>query len=131
MKKTITSLFLLAIHLALFTQTPFNLKFNLKTGNLYQMKVINKQNIQTTYNGTPFTTEVNSNIFISYILLSQDKEIMNIEFRFDTIYSKIERRICQTRWSKRSAFFVSVDSAPGSSSSARPRFEGAVWPWSW
>lgn len=88
MKKTITSLFLLVIHLAIFSQTPFNLKFNLKTGNLYQMKVINKQNIQTTYNGTPFTTEVNSNIFISYTLLSQDKEIMNIEFRFDTIYSK-------------------------------------------
>ena len=43
----------------------------------------------------------------------------------------LERRSCQTRWSARSLLRVRVASKPGSSSSAMPRLDGAVWPWSW
>src|SRR5574342_1210342 len=44
---------------------------------------------------------------------------------------KLERRSCHRRGSERSALRVRVASRPGSSSSERPRLEGAVCPVSW
>ena len=88
MKKAIASAIILLICFSASAQAPVNLKFKLKTGVMNQLKITSKQNVQTTYNGTPFTTKATTNIFISYTLLSQDKDIMSIEFKFDTIQSK-------------------------------------------
>ncbi len=88
MKKTIASALILVFCISLSAQLPVNLKFNFKTGVMNQMKISGKQNMQSTYNGTPFTTLVNTNLFISYTLIAMDKEIMKIEFKFDTIQSK-------------------------------------------
>lgn len=88
MKQLLASTLLLVSYLSLQAQDPVNLRFNLKKGFTNQMKSISKQNIQTSYNGTPFTTQVNSSAVISYTLLSQEKDVMRLEFRFDTILVK-------------------------------------------
>jgi hypothetical protein len=64
------------------------LKFNLEKGKVNQVKSISKQDIQATYNGTPFKTDVNSGTTTSFTLLSEENDIMRIEFKFDTIQSK-------------------------------------------
>ena len=78
----------LVLSLSMFAQTPVSLKLNLEKGKLNRLKNISKQNIQGNYNGMPFTTEVNASSTISYTLLSQDKDMLLIEFKFDTIQSK-------------------------------------------
>jgi hypothetical protein len=88
MKKTMSLVLTLLIYLTASAQAPVNLRFNLRTGVLNQLRITNKQNVQTTYNGTPFITKATTYLFLSYTLLSQDKDIMSIEFKFDTIQSK-------------------------------------------
>ena len=88
MKNLLTTVFALFLGVSAFAQGPVNLKFNLEKGNVNQIKSISKQNIQSTYNGTPFKTDVNSGTTTSFTLLSQENNIMRIEFKFDTIQSK-------------------------------------------
>jgi hypothetical protein len=52
------------------------------------MKTISNQNIVSTFNGASFTTVVKSSSSVSFKLLSQTDDIMNIECRFDTLQSK-------------------------------------------
>ena len=42
-----------------------------------------------------------------------------------------QSRSCQVEVIDEVGLLVSVASYPGISSSVRPRFDGAVWPWSW
>ncbi len=71
-----------------FSQSAVTLKFNLDKGKTYKMQAINNQNVVSTYNGNSYTTEVKSVNSISYKMLSRDNDMMNIEFRFDTIQTK-------------------------------------------
>lgn len=88
MKNVLTTAFVLFLGVSAFAQEPVNLKFNLGKGTVNQIKSISKQNIQATYNGTPFKTDVNSGTTTSFTLLSKENDIMRIEFKFDTIQSK-------------------------------------------
>jgi hypothetical protein len=81
-------IFSLVLSTSLFAQTPVSLKLNLEKGKTNKVKNISKQNIQGNYNGMPFTTEVNASSTMSYTLLSKDKDLLLIEFKFDTIQSK-------------------------------------------
>jgi len=88
MKNVLTTAFALFLGVAAYAQDPVNLKFNLGKGKVNQIKSISKQNIQSNYNGTPFKTDVNSGATTSFTLLSEENDIMRVEFKFDTIQSK-------------------------------------------
>jgi hypothetical protein len=88
MKNLSTTVFALFLGVSAFAQTPISLKFNLEKGKVNQIKSISKQNIQNTYNGMSFKTDVNSSTTTSFTLLSQENDIMRIEFKFDTIQTK-------------------------------------------
>lgn len=88
MKNLFTVVFALFLGVSAFGQESVNLKFNLEKGKVNRVKNVSKQSIQNTYNGTPFKTDVNSETTTSFKLLSQENDIMQIEFKFDTIQSK-------------------------------------------
>jgi hypothetical protein len=88
MKNLLTTVFALFLGVSAFAQEPVNLKFNLEKGRVNQLRSISKQSVQATYNGTPFKTDVNSATTTSFTLLSQENDLMRIEFKFDTIQSK-------------------------------------------
>ncbi|MFT3752180.1 MAG: DUF6263 family protein [Paludibacter sp.] len=88
MKNVLTIVFALFLGVSAFGQESVNLKFNLEKGKVNQIKNISKQNIQNTYNGTPFKTDVTSGTTTSFTLLSQENAVMRVEFKFDTIQSK-------------------------------------------
>ena len=83
----ITSLALICCFMS-FAQSPVTLKLTLEKGKVYKLKNISKQNIQSSYNGMNFTTDVNSSTSIRFTLLSLEKDLMRIEFKIDTIQSK-------------------------------------------
>jgi hypothetical protein len=88
MKNVLTTTFVLLLGVSTFAQTPTTLKFNLEKGKVNQIKSISKQNIQNTYNGMSFKTDVKSSTTTSFTLLSQENDVMRIEFKFDTIQTK-------------------------------------------
>ncbi len=88
MKKLLLTIFTLTLCFTVFSQSALMLKFNLGKDKVYKMKTTSNQNVVSSFNGNSFTSTVNSVSAISYKLLSQDNNIMNIEFRFDTIQSK-------------------------------------------
>jgi len=89
MKTFISTVFLVLLGISIQGQTPVSLKLNLEKGKVYTAKSTSKQAIQQTANGQQYNVDVNSNMVISYQVLSQEKEVMNIEFKFDTIATKI------------------------------------------
>lgn len=89
MKPFITSFFLAFFGLSLMAQSPVNLKLNLVKGKVYTIKSTSKQAIQETANGQQFAIDVYSNIVVSYKVLQQENDVMEIELKFDTIASKI------------------------------------------
>jgi hypothetical protein len=89
MKKVISSLFFTLLGISLMAQAPVTLKLNLEKGKVYTIKSTSKQSIQRTANGQSFTMDVTTNSIVSCKVLKQEKEIMDIEFKFDTIASKI------------------------------------------
>lgn len=88
MKQLFMTFLALTLCLTVFSQSLATLKFNLDKGKVYKMKATSNQNVVSTYNGNSFTSVIKSASSISYKLLSQDNDIMNIEFKFDTIQSK-------------------------------------------
>jgi len=88
MRKVLTIGLSLFIGMSAFGQTLTSLKFNLEKAKVNQIKNISKQNIQNTYNGMAFKTDVNSSTTTSFTLLSQENDVMRIEFKCDTIYAK-------------------------------------------
>jgi len=89
MKTFISTVFLALLGISLQAQTPVSLKLNLEKGKVYTVKNTSKQAIQQTANGQQFAMDVYSNMVVSYKVLKQENEIMNIEFKFDTIATKI------------------------------------------
>lgn len=89
MKTLISSLFLILCGISLMAQTPVDLKLNLEKGKVYTIKSTSKQKIQQTASGQQYALDVYSNRVISYKVLKQENDIMDIEFKFDTIASKI------------------------------------------
>lgn len=88
MKQLLTTVFALTLSLVTFSQVSTNLKFALKKDNVYKMKAISNQNVVSTFNGNSITSIIKSVSSISYKLVSLDNDMMNIEFKFDTIQSK-------------------------------------------
>ena len=74
--------------LTLVSQSSAMLKFNLEKNKVYKIKATSNQNVVSTYNGNSFTSVVKSVSSLNFKLVSLDNDIMNIEFKFDTIQSK-------------------------------------------
>jgi len=89
MKTFISTIFLVLLGISLQAQSPVGLKLNLEKGKTYSVKSTTKQAIQQTANGQQFAIDVISNMVTSYKVLSQENDVMNIEFKFDTIATKI------------------------------------------
>lgn len=89
MKKLVMSVFLALCVISIMAQSPVNLKLNLEKGKLYTIKSTSKQAIQQTYNGQQFAIDVQSNSVITCKVLQQVNDVMDMEFKFDTIASKI------------------------------------------
>lgn len=89
MKKVISSLFFTLLGISLMAQTPVKIKLNLEKGKVYTIKSTSKQAIQQTANGQTFAMDITTNTVVSYKVLKQENEIMDIEFKFDTIATKI------------------------------------------
>jgi len=88
MKNVLITAFVMFVTVGAFAQSPITLKFNLEKGKVNQIRNVSKQNIQNTYNGMEFKTDVNSSTTTSFTLLSQENDVMRLEFKFDTIQSK-------------------------------------------
>ena len=89
MKKLISSVFLAFLGLSLMAQTPVNMKLNLEKGKLYTIKSTSKQTSQQSVSGQQYNMDIFSSSVITYKVLAQENNVMNIEFKFDTIVSKI------------------------------------------
>jgi len=89
MKTSILSVFMAFLGISMMAQTPVELKFNLEKGKVYKIKNISNQTVQQTANGQSYTLDIYSNSVVSCKVLQQENDIMNIEFKFDTIESKI------------------------------------------
>lgn len=89
MKKLILSVFVALSGISLMAQTPVDIKLNLEKGKVYTIKSTSKQAIQQTANGQQYNLDITTNSVVSYKVLSQEKDIMVIEFKFDTIATKI------------------------------------------
>ncbi len=88
MKKLLLTAFTLILCVTVFSQSAVMLKFNLEKNRVYKLKETSNQNVVSTYNGNSFTSTIKSSNSISYKLISKENDMMNIEFRFDTIQSK-------------------------------------------
>jgi hypothetical protein len=65
------------------------IKLNLEKGKTYKIKSTSHQNFQRTVNGQQMLVEITSGSFLSFKLLSQEKDVMQIEVKFDTVENKI------------------------------------------
>ena len=89
MKAIITTFFIALLSISLQAQSPVSLKLNLEKGKMYTIKSTSKQAIQQTANGQTFKMDVYSTMVFTYKVLKQENDVMDIEFKFDTIASKI------------------------------------------
>ena len=89
MKTFISSLVFALLGLTLVAQSPVSLKLNLEKGKVYKIKSTSKQAIQQTANGQQYAIDVASNTVFSFKVLKQENNVMDIEFKLDTIASKI------------------------------------------
>jgi len=88
MKTFVLSALLTVFGASLMAQAPVSIKLNLEKGKLYTVKNISKQTMQITASGQQFNVDVTSNNVTSYKVLKQTNDVMDIEFKFDTIASK-------------------------------------------
>lgn len=89
MKTIVASLFFIILSLSIMSQTPVTLRLNLEKGKVYTIKTTSQQKIQQTANGQQISVDVVSNRVVTYKVLDQKDDIMEVEFSFDTIASKI------------------------------------------
>lgn len=88
MKKLILSTFFALAVISLMAQSPVSLKLNLEKGKVYKAKSTSVQKMQMTYGGQPMNMDITSNRVVSFTVLKQEGNVMDIEFGFDTIASK-------------------------------------------
>ena len=88
MKTFIFSAILTIFGVSLMAQTPVSIKLNLEKGKLYSVKTTSKQTMEIVASGQLFNVDATSNNVVTYKVLKQVNDIMDIEFKFDTIASK-------------------------------------------
>ena len=88
MKKLISSVFLAFLAISLMAQTPVTLKLNLEKGKVYKVKNTSKQVMQITPGGQQINMDITSSTVVSYKVLKQENDVMDIEFKLDTIATK-------------------------------------------
>ena len=88
MKKVFLSVFFALLGISLMAQTPVTLKLNLEKGKVYTAKSTSKQTVKIDAAGQQFNIDVFSNNVVTYKVLKQENDIMDIELKFDTIASK-------------------------------------------
>ena len=88
MKKIISSVIFTLLGISLMAQAPVSLKLNLVKGKVYTVKSTSKQTMQISANGQQIAIDISSKNVVSYKVLSQLNDVMDIEFKFDTIASK-------------------------------------------
>lgn len=88
MKKVFLSVFFALLGISLMAQEPVTLKLNLEKGKVYKAKSSSKQNLQIAAGGQQFNIDVFSNSIVTYKVLKQENDIMDVELKFDTIISK-------------------------------------------
>ena len=86
MKKLISSVFVAFLAISLMAQTPVTLKLNLEKGKVYKVKNTSKQVMQITAGGQQINMDITSNTVVSYKVLKQENEVMDIEFKFDASF---------------------------------------------
>jgi hypothetical protein len=89
MKTLVGVLSFLMMAIVSFAQSPVNIKLNLQKGKTYAVNFINNQTMQQSAEGQQVTIDIKSQRFSSFKVLNQEKDIMDIEFCFDTIASKV------------------------------------------
>jgi hypothetical protein len=89
MKKVIFSIFFTLLGVSLMAQLPSSIKLNLVKGKVYTVKSTSKQAIQQTVNGQTYNIDITSTSVTSFKVLKQENNVMDIEFKFDTIANKI------------------------------------------
>ena len=88
MKKVLLSVFFALLGISLMAQAPVTLKLNLEKGKVYTAKSTGKQNLQISTGGQQFNIDVFTNSIVTYKVLKQENDIMDVELKFDTIVSK-------------------------------------------
>lgn len=88
MKKIISSVFLAFLAISLMAQAPVTLKLNLEKGKVYKVKNTSKQVMQITPGGQQINMDITSSTVVSYKVLKQENDVMDIEFKLDTIATK-------------------------------------------
>ena len=88
MKKLISSVFLAFLAVSLMAQAPVTLKLNLEKGKVYKVKNTSKQVMQITPGGQQINMDITSSTVVSYKVLKQENDVMDIEFKLDTIATK-------------------------------------------
>jgi hypothetical protein len=88
MKKVFLSVFFVLLGISLMAQAPVTLKLNLEKGKVYTAKSTSKQTVKIDAAGQQFNIDVFSNNVVTYKVLKQENDIMDIELKFDTIASK-------------------------------------------
>jgi hypothetical protein len=89
MKNLILTTIVFLFSISLMAQTPVSLKLNLEKGKLYKLRSTSAQSIQQSANGQQYNSEINSSSSVNFKVISQEKDVMTIEFKFDTIITKI------------------------------------------
>ncbi len=88
MKKVFLSVFFALLGISLMAQAPVTLKLNLEKGKVYTAKSTGKQTVKIDAAGQQFSIDAFSNNVVTYKVLKQENDIMDIELKFDTIASK-------------------------------------------
>ncbi len=88
MKKVFLSVFFALLGISLMAQAPVTLKLNLEKGKVYTAKSTSKQTVKIDAAGQQFNIDVFSNNVVTYKVLKQENDIMDVELKFDTIASK-------------------------------------------
>ena len=88
MKTLFSTVVFTLLSISLIAQSPVNLKLNLQKGKIYTVKTTSKQVMQITANGQQINMNLNTNTVVKYKVLKQENNIMDIEFKFDTIAQK-------------------------------------------
>ncbi len=89
MKTLVTTLSFLMMGIVSFAQSPVSIKLNLQKDKTYAVNSISNQIMQQSAQGQQVSIDIKSQRFSSFKVLNQEKDVMDIEFRFDTIASKI------------------------------------------
>ena len=118
--KTFLSLLLFTLLSAsLMAQTPVSLKLNLEKGKTYVVKNTAKQSSQQSVAGQSMVANVLENRVTSFKLIGQEKDVLELEVRFDTLATKVSSAM----YSKESN-----SAQPGKDPADRLQYQKSLYP---